>query len=45
MGHFKYAVYTDKIYVSIFKEKAREYRKLLKLEKKDKVRDTLRRGA
>ena len=40
MGHFKYAVYTDKIYVSIFKEKAREYRKLLKLEKKDKVRDT-----
>lgn len=40
MGHFKYAVYTDKIYVSIFKEKAREYRKLLKLERKDNVRAT-----
>jgi hypothetical protein len=40
MGHFKYAVYTDKIYVSIFREKAREYRKLLRLEKKDNVRAT-----
>ncbi len=40
MGHFKYAVYTDKIYVSIFREKAREYRKLLCLEKKDNVRAT-----
>ncbi len=40
MGVFKYAVYTDKIYVSIFKEKAKEYRKLLKLERKDNVRAT-----
>ena len=40
MGHFKYAVYTDKIYVSIFREKAKEYRKLLRLEKKDNVRAT-----
>lgn len=40
MGHFKYAVYTDKIYVSIFKEKAKEYRKLLKLQRKDNVRAT-----
>ncbi|APW46661.1 DNA-binding protein [Rhodoferax antarcticus] len=40
MGPFKYAVYTDKIYVSIFKEKSKEYRKLLRLEKKDKVRAT-----
>lgn len=40
MGHFKYAVYTDKIYVSIFREKAREYRKLLKLEKTANVRAT-----
>lgn len=40
MGHFKYAVYTDKIYVSIFKERSREYRKLLKLESKDNVRST-----
>jgi len=32
MGNFKYAVYTDKIYVSIFREKAKEYRKVLNLE-------------
>jgi len=41
MGNFKYAVYTDRIYVSIFREKSQEYRKILKLEKRDKVRDTL----
>lgn len=41
MGHFKYAVYTDKIYVSIFRERAKEYRKLLRLERKDKVRETM----
>lgn len=41
MGTFKYALYTDKIYLSIFREKAKEYRKLLKLERKDKVRETL----
>lgn len=41
MGNFKYAIYTDKIYVSIFREKAQEYRKVLKLEERDKVRDTL----
>lgn len=40
MGNFKYALYTDKIYVSIFREKAREYRKVLKLEQKDCVRST-----
>lgn len=40
MGKFKYAIYTDKIYVSIFKEKSKEYRKVLRLEKKDNVRDT-----
>jgi len=40
MGNFKYAVYTDKIYVSIFREKAHEYRKILKLESKDSVRAT-----
>lgn len=40
MGNFKYAVYTDKIYVSIFREKAKEYRKVLKLESKDNPRDT-----
>jgi len=31
MGNFKYPLYTDKIYISIFKEKAKEYRKILKL--------------
>ncbi len=40
MGQFKYPLYTDKIYVSIFREKAREYRKILRLHKKEKVRDT-----
>ena len=41
MGKFKYPLYTNKIYRSIFKEDAQEYRKILKLHKKDKVRDTL----
>lgn len=41
MGNFKYPFYTDKIYLSIFKEKANEYRKILRLHKKDCVRDTL----
>ena len=36
----KYPLYTDKIYVSIFQEKAHEYRKILRLHGKDKVRDT-----
>ncbi|MBK5251503.1 MAG: DNA-binding protein [Peptostreptococcaceae bacterium] len=40
MGSFKYARYTDMIYQSIFKEKAKEYREILKLKSKDKVRDT-----
>lgn len=40
MGHFKYAVYTDRVYTSIFREKAKEYRKILKLEARDDVRKT-----
>lgn len=40
MGNFKYPQYTDKIYISIFKEKAQEYRKILKLHDKDNIRDT-----
>lgn len=36
MGNIKYAIYTDKIYESIFREKASEYRNILKLEKKIK---------
>ena len=37
---FKYAHFTDLIYVSIFKEKAIEYKKILDLKENDKVRDT-----
>ena len=40
MGNFKYALFTDKIYQSIFKENAKEYREILKLKKKDKTRET-----
>ena len=31
MGNSKYAIYTDKIYQSIFKEKAQEYKQILHL--------------
>ena len=41
LGKFKYPLYTNKIYVSIFRENAQAYRKILKLHEKDKVRDTL----
>ncbi len=40
MGTFKYPYFTNKIYVSIFKENAAEYRKVLKLHEKEKVRGT-----
>lgn len=40
MGNFKYAIYTDKIYVSIFREQAHEYRSILKLETRHSVRAT-----
>lgn len=40
MGNFKYPMYTNKIYLSVFREKAHEYRKILRLHEKDKVRDT-----
>ncbi|MDZ7818845.1 MAG: DNA-binding protein [Aliarcobacter sp.] len=40
MGPFKYPLYTDKIYISIFKGNSKEYRKILRLQEKDKVRDT-----
>ncbi|MBR1692829.1 MAG: DNA cytosine methyltransferase [Lachnospiraceae bacterium] len=40
MGQFKYALFTDKIYQSIFKENAREYREILQLKKKDRTRET-----
>lgn len=37
---YKYAHFTDLIYVSIFKEKSKEYKKILDLKASDKVRDT-----
>ena len=40
MGNFKYAIYADKIYVAIFREKAGEYRKILKLKASESVRET-----
>ncbi len=39
-GKYKYARYTDKIYESIFKENTKEYKVILNLNSKDKVRDT-----
>lgn len=41
MGNYKYALYTDRIYQSIFRENAREYRRILRLEDCDKPRDTM----
>lgn len=38
---YKYAYFTDLIYVSIFKEKAKEYKKILDLKASDSMRDTL----
>lgn len=40
MGNAKYGIYTDKIYQSIFREKAKEYKQVLSLSAKDRVRDT-----
>lgn len=37
---YKYAYFTDLIYVSIFKEKAKEYKKILDLKAGEKARDT-----
>jgi hypothetical protein len=41
MGNYKYAVYTDKVYDAIFKEKAKEYREILKLQESENIRETL----
>lgn len=41
LGNFKYPYYTDKIYECIFNENAKEYKRILKLEQKDNVRDTM----
>lgn len=39
-SRYKYAHFTDMIYVSIFREKAKEYKKILDLKANDAVRDT-----
>jgi hypothetical protein len=36
LGTFQVSLYTDRIYVSIFKEQASDYRAILRLHKKDK---------
>lgn len=41
MGLMKYSIYTDAIYKAIFKENAKEYKTILKLEAKDNLRDTM----
>jgi hypothetical protein len=41
MEKAKYPIYTDKIYKSIFKENAQEYRQILKLHSKINVRETM----
>jgi hypothetical protein len=40
-SNFKYATYTNKIYEIVFLENAKEYKKILDLNKKDKIRETL----
>ena len=37
---YKYAYFTDLIYVSIFREKSKEYKKILDLKASDKARET-----
>ena len=41
MDNNKYSFFTDKIYQSIFKENAREYKQILKLAQDDNARDTM----
>ena len=41
MGNYKYSYYTDEIYRCIFKEDAKEYKQILKLEEQENLRDTM----
>lgn len=41
INKFKYGQLTDKIYVSIFKEKSKEYRQILNLGLKESIRSTM----
>jgi hypothetical protein len=41
MGDFKYSLYTDTIYQAIFRENAKEYKEVLKLEEAENPRETM----
>lgn len=41
LGKIKYITYTDKVYKSIFKENADEYRRILNLEREENERNTM----
>ena len=41
MGNIKYGIYTDRIYQVVFKERAKEYKKILNLAEKDNPRETM----
>lgn len=41
LGNYKYSLYTDKIYQSIFRENAKEYKHILKLADNENARDTM----
>ena len=41
MGNYKYAYYTDIIYLYIFRENAKEYKQILKMKEKENARDTM----
>lgn len=41
LGRIKFLTYNDKVYRSIFRENAEEYRRILKLEKSDNERHTM----
>ncbi len=41
MGNIKYGIYTDRIYQVVFKERSKEYKKILNLAEKDNPRETM----
>lgn len=41
LGNYKYSLYTDRIYLAIFRENANEYKQILKLADNENARDTM----
>jgi hypothetical protein len=41
LGNYKYSLYTDLIYQYIFRENAKEYKQILKLQENENARDTM----